>query len=270
MVQLDDMRPAPIEDLVVSATGAPAQTPPTHSRAKRHACHARAPQAVDRRGAPFVSGALVVATSLLLLSGHRIAFLGAALGWWLIIVHPTYLICTTRIWKRITGAERVALSLGIVLLVLIVGGLLFDVALPHLGVPRPLAQHPVLLAVVALNFALMAWRSQRGSVANNWRASLRLIRRREWRVLAVSACGLPLVVAGANRLNNGRGDLVALLGLGAVVVAFALLLWWRDGLRDSVVAAVTYLLGLNLLLATSLRGWYTTGHDVQKEFWSFN
>ena len=40
------------------------------------------------------------------------------------------------------------------------------------------------------------------------------------------ACCVLLAVAGANRLNNGDGDLVALVGLGGVVVTFVLLLWW--------------------------------------------
>ena len=207
-----------------------------------------------------------MATNVLLLSGHRVAFVGAALGWWLIIVLPTYLICTTRIWKTVAGAERVAFSLGAVLLALIVGGLLLDVALPHFGVPRPLAQRPVLLAVDVMNLGLMVCRIHRGAVANKWLSSLRLLQRREWRVLTVSACSVPLVVAGANRLNNGTGDLVTMVALGSVAAIFALLLWWRDDLRDSVVATSTYLLGLSLLLATSLRGWYITGHDIQKEY----
>ena len=214
----------------------------------------------------LLASILLVTTNLLLLSGHRLAFIGAALGWWLIMLHPTYLICTTRIWKSVAGAERVAYSLGAVLLVLLVGGLLLDVILPNLGVPRPLAQRPVLIAVDVLNVGLMAWRVQRGAVDVRWRSKLRSLHPNEWRVMAASGCCLPLVVAGANRLNNGSGDLVALLGLSLVAVNFALLLWWRAGLRDSVIAASTYVLGLSLLLATSLRGWYITGHDIQREY----
>ena len=104
----------------------------------------------------YASCVMLVVTNLLLLSGHQVAFVGAALGWWLIIVHPTYLICTTRIWKLVSGAERVAYSLGSVILVLMVGGVLLDVLLPHIGVPRPLAQRPVLLAVDVLNVGLIA------------------------------------------------------------------------------------------------------------------
>ncbi len=214
----------------------------------------------------FVSCVIVLGTNVLLLSGDRIAFVGAALGWWLIILHPAYQICTTRLWKTVTGAERVAYSVGGVLLALILGGLLIDVVLPHFGVPRPLAQRPVLIAVDVMNVALMALRLKLGAEGSRWYSKLRSLQRREWRVLTVSALCVPLVVAGANRLNNGHGDLVTLVGLSSVAAAFVLLLFWRADLRDSVLAASTYLLGLSLLLATSLRGWSITGHDIQEEF----
>ena len=214
----------------------------------------------------YLAGALLVATNVLLLRGYRVPFLGAALGWWLIMVYPAYLLCTTRIWKRISGAERVVISVGAVLLALIVGGLLFDVVLPHLGVPRPLSLNPVLLQVDAMNIGLVAWRVHRGSDGNSWLKRLRSIRALEWRVLGFSTACVLVVIAGAIRLNNGSGDAVALVGLGGVAATFAILLWWRDKLRDWAVSGATYLLSLSLLLATSLRGWYVTGHDIQQEF----
>jgi uncharacterized membrane protein len=224
-----------------------------------------------QRDAPFNPGfyascVLLVGINMLLLSGHRVAFVGAIFGFWLVILHPTYQIFTTRIWKLVSGAERLAYSLAAVLLVLMLGGLFIDVVRPHLGVPRPLAQRPVLLSVDVLNVGLMGCRMQRGSVSTSWRAALRTLAPWEWRILTISTCCVPLVVAGANRLNNGSGDLVALIGLCGVAVTFALMLWRRTYIRDSVVAAATYLLGLSLLLATSLRGWYITGHDIQREY----
>jgi uncharacterized membrane protein len=214
----------------------------------------------------YASCVLLLGTNVLVLSDHRVAFIGALLGWWLVMLHPTYLMCTTRIWNRVTGAERAAYSLGAVVLILMVGGLIIDLVLPRLGVAHPLAQRPVLIAVDVLNVGLLGWRIQRGSVCNRWRAALGSLEQWEWRILTVSACCIPLVVAGANRLNNGRGDFVAMVGLAGVAVTFALMLWRRAYIRESVVAVSTYLLGLSLLLATSLRGWYITGHDIQDEY----
>jgi uncharacterized membrane protein len=224
------------------------------------------PRRAPRRSGFYVSVALFLATNVLLLSGHRVAFIGAALGWWLIVLHPTYLLCTTRMWRKIAGAERVAYCLGAVLLALMVGGLILDVILPHVGVPRPLALRPILIGVDVMNIGLIAWRFKRGTTAGTIRSGLQSLRPWEWRVLVVAACCVPIVIAGANRLNNGGNDLVALVGLSGVAVTFALVVWRREVLRDSVIAAATYLLGLSLLLATSLRGWYVTGHDIQSEY----
>jgi uncharacterized membrane protein len=214
----------------------------------------------------YLSGGAFLATNVLLLSGHRVAFVGAALGWWLIVIHPTYQLCATRIWNKLAGAERVAYCLGAVLLTLMIGGLVLDVLLPHIGVPRPLAQRPILIGVDVLNIGLMAWRIQKGSTGPSIRPGLGSLRRWEIRILVAAASSIVLVVAGANRLNNGEGNLVALVGLSAVVVTFAFVIWRRDILRDSVIAGATYLLSLSLLLATSLRGWYITGHDIQSEY----
>jgi uncharacterized membrane protein len=210
-----------------------------------------------------------VVSNVLLLTGTRVAFAGPALGWWLIVVYPTYLLTTTRVWERVTGAERVLYSLGAVLLILVVGGLLLDVTLPHVGVARPLALVPILIMVDCVAVALMCWRWWRGAITGRWLLTARSVRTPELWVLVLSALCVPLVVAGANRLNNGGGDAVSLVGLAGVVVAFGMLVWWRTAIRDSVVSIAVYLLGLSLLLSTSLRGWYVTGHDIQHEYTVF-
>ena len=227
----------------------------------------------ERPGWPIpwllLSCALVVVTNVLLLTGTRVAFVGAALGWWLIVVYPTYLLSTTRVREHVTGAERVLYSLGAVLLILVVGGLLLDVILPHVGVARPLTLVPILIMVDSVAVALMCWRWRQGAITGCWLPAARSVRTPELRVLVLSAFCVPLVVAGANRLNNGGGDVMSLVGLAGVVVAFGLLVWWRAAIRDAVVSIVVYLLGLSVLLSTSLRGWYVTGHDIQHEYTVF-
>jgi hypothetical protein len=47
------------------------------------------------------------------------------------------------------------------------------------------------------------------------------------------------------------------------------LVWKYAVIRDAVVSITVYLLGLTLLLATSLRGWFITGHDIQREYTVF-
>ena len=236
------------------------------------------PAAANEAGGPprqwpdpwfWLSCGLIAATNVLLLTHTRVPVVGPVVGWWLIVVYPTYLIATTRVWGRVSGPERVVYSLGATLLALVVGGLVLDLALPALGMAHPLTLIPILVMVDVIAVVLMGWRISRGADRGFWPSALRSTGRRERRVLVVSATCVPLVVLGANRLNNGAGDVVTLIGLSGVVVAFTLLYWWRASLRDWVVSVAIYPLGLSLLLATSLRGWYVTGHDIQREYTVF-
>ena len=59
-----------------------------------------------------------------------------------------------------------------------------------------------------------------------------------------------------------------MLIFGAVVIV--MVFSWRSVLRESTIAVALYMLSLSLLLMTSLRGWYVTGHDIQREFRLFD
>ncbi len=51
-----------------------------------------------------------------------------------------------------------------------------------------------------------------------------------------------------------------------MAVLLAMLLWKCKRARDGAIAASLYFVSLALLLLTSLRGWYISGHDIQLEY----
>src|ERR1035438_5372395 len=102
-----------------------------------------------------------------------------------------------------------------------------------------------------------------------WRAQIQAVRRVESRLLVASGLCVASAVLGANLLNNGGGDRFGLVALGGMVATFILLLRWQAQVRDGMTSIILYLLSLALLLMTSLRGWYVTGHDIQKEYQVF-
>ena len=57
---------------------------------------------------------------------------------------------------------------------------------------------------------------------------------------------------------------LAVLVVAAVLIV--LLFAWRDTVHESSIVITIYLIALALLLMTSLRGWFVTGHDIQREF----
>ncbi|WP_296604079.1 hypothetical protein [Nocardioides sp.] len=171
-----------------------------------------------------------------------------------------------------TVAARVLYAVGLSVLGLILGGLLVDAALPAVGVDRPLAPAPLAVAWLVVDVALLAWRRSIPLVpAGALRRGVRVAV--DARIEAAQALGvlaLVAAVAGAVRLNNDAGGQVAvvavLLGGGALLA----LLVRRGGPASTGRDVRTlWLVSTALLLATSLRGWSITGHDIQAEFLAF-
>jgi uncharacterized membrane protein len=213
----------------------------------------------------LASAVLVVGANVLSVTGARLPFLGPAIGFWFLLVHPVYLLYTTSVWHGSSVAERLGYSLTAGLLLLMLAGLGANTFLPLLGVQRPLDPLPVVLLGDALTVSLYLFRQQRPAKLAWW-PQIAAIRREEGRLLAGAGLCAALAVLGANRLNNGAGDQVSLLALSGMVVTLLLLLRWQSRVRDGMTSATLYLLSLALLLMTSLRGWYVTGHDIQGEY----
>ena len=144
-------------------------------------------------------------------------------------------------------------------------GLAMNTALPYLGLTHPLDRVPVLIAIDIWCIALALWRQERfrPSPPNFHFDRLRGI---DWLIGLLSTLCVPTAVIGANRLNNGAGGSVT---LGMLVVAsfvFILMLIKREQLNPGTITAAIYFISLAMLLMTSLRGWYITGHDIQQEY----
>ena len=226
------------------------------------------PAAWQHDRAAWASAALVMAANVLAITGYRVPFLGPALGFWFLVVHPVYLLCTTSVWRGTGWPERLGYSLSAVLLVALLGGLVLNTVLPPLGVGRPLDPLPIAALADAITVALYLFR--RHNLARpDWRQCLAAIGPADGRLTAGAGACVALAVLGANRLNNGAGGQVSLIALGGILTLVILMLRWRHRLRDESICITIYLLSLALLLMTSLRGWYVTGHDIQTEYLVF-
>lgn len=226
------------------------------------------PAAWHRDWAAWASAALVVAANVLAVTGYPVPFLGPALGFWFLIAHPVYLLCTTSVWGGSCWAERLGYSLGAVLLLALLGGLGLNTVLPPLGVGRALDQFPVAALADSITVSLYLFR-RRHPARLSWRQLLGRTGPAARRMMAGAGACVVVAVLGANRLNNGVGGQVSLIALGGIVVLAFLLLCCRHRLQDEMICVTIYLLSLALLLMTSLRGWYVTGHDIQTEYLVF-
>ncbi len=213
------------------------------------------------------AAAAVLAANAIALTGAPVPFLGPVLGFWLLVAYPVYLLGTTSVWRGAGAGERFGGSLCAVLLLLMLAGLVLNTVLPVLGVARPLSLVPVLLLANALTAVCVGLR-RRYPPAAAWRPRWP-VSPAAGRLIGGSGLSVALAVLGANRLNNGAGGQVSLAALGVVLAVAAVLFRWRHRVGDGTVAVTLYLLSLALLLLTSLRGWYVTGHDIQTEYRAF-
>ena len=191
-----------------------------------------------------------------------------AAGFWFAFILPAYLIYTTSAWRGSNLEERLGYSVCAVLLALMLIGLAMSTILPLVGLQHPLGVGEVLVATDVLNCCLYI-------VRNRYPDRVRIrslnfgLSREELRLLAMAAGSVALVILGANRLNNGASDQLTLAAFGLLALIILLSLRWLKLIRDAVLYVVIYLASLSLLLSTSLRGWFVTGHDIQEEYQVF-
>ena len=185
-------------------------------------------------------------------------------GLWLCLGLPTVLLFDRLTLPRAGAVEALLISVATVILGLMLGGLALNQILRFLGVQHPFATAPLLVTLDLALLGLARWRPTHRRALPRPRLAARQVI-----VLATSALVVLCAVAGAIRLNNGAGGgvTVFMLVLAAIVV-IALMVWAND-LGIDVISGAVYLISLALLLMTSLRGWYVTGHDIQLEFHVF-
>ena len=211
---------------------------------------------------------LAVVVNIMVLAKVDLPIVRPVLGFWFVIIFPSYLLFTTSAWRGCGLQERLGYSVCSVLLILMLTGLVINEVLPLVGVQRPLDAGPIVIVSDLINLSLYVFRS-RNSDRIRLRVTLARFSKEEFRLLVAAALTVVLAVFGANRLNNGASGNVTLIALAMVALVGVFSVRWLRFTRESVMSVVIYLVSLSLLLTTSLRGWYVTGHDIQQEYLVF-
>ena len=213
---------------------------------------------------PLVVAALVVGLDLDLPVVRPLLALGLLVGF------PTLVLFRRAPLLTDSPAARLCYSFGTSLLALIVVGFLVNVALPVVGVDHPLAPPALAITWLVLDLALLVWRPSIPLVGSF--SAVDVVRRalmaRFELVQTLAVGAVLLAVVGAVRLNNDAGGAIALVAQALAAAALLALMVTREGSLWRDVRAV-FLVATSLLLATSLRGWTITGHDIQAEFLAF-
>jgi uncharacterized membrane protein len=211
--------------------------------------------------------ALAAAATAVAAAGAHVALVTPILGLVAVIAVPAGLLYINLHQYLPEGAGGRLLTIPLTLLMLMLVGLALNTFLPLVGDSTPLGTTGVLCATDGLIFVLavaaLRYRAVVFSVPLPPAASTSRL------VLGGSLAVVGLAVVGSIRLDNGAGGGVALGALIAEAALFVLIVARRDDLPSGVIHAALYAIALALLFSTSLRGWYTTGHDVRLEMFVF-
>jgi uncharacterized membrane protein len=234
---------------------------------------ARLPRMGGGRDVAFALAVVVSAAVVLVGAGPLI--LRIAAGMFITVCVPMLLVTAKINWpESIKVHEALLYSLGLVVFGLIIGGLVMNAVLPLVGIARPLDRLPVVVTLSIALAGLALWRRRRWRLFDGLSLQSRSVLYVEFgardRLLLIMGAVLVVgSVAGAIRLNNHAGGGVTTAMLVVVVLAIVCLFSWRSIVNGVTIGTTIYLVSLALLLMTSLRGWFLSGHDIQLELRMF-
>lgn len=170
--------------------------------------------------------------------------------------------------RNIKFWEYLSYSLGFSLSFIMFWGLLSNWILPKFGVSQPLSLVPISYSLSSILLAI-------GIIAylRNKDLTIKLIPPKvslNNTLFFASPIFFPILsVLGAVSLNNHGPSIFTMMMLGSVAFYVILLAIFRNKISHHIYPWSLYLIAVSLLLMTSLRGWYITGHDIQQEYYVF-
>ena len=184
------------------------------------------------------------------------------------VLLPGFLISLILRIRKISFWENLLIIVGLSLAFLEFGGLLLNIVLPLFGINDPLAFQNLVIGFdvyIALLFILAWMRAEQFAIRIQFPR-----RSRMEKTLYILPLFFPILATlGAIILNNGGSDILTLILLGSIAGYSLLLILLRNRIPVDLYLYALFFMGLACLLTTSLRSWYITGHDVEREYYVF-
>lgn len=214
----------------------------------------------------YLAGLITV--NFVALSGNDFLFLGTIFTFAYIMTVPGILLLPFFSEKKLPWPLGLALGASLSALLLTLLGLATNVLLPaYGGMERPLETLPLLAALDIFVCYLLAmthvYKKDSAILWPGFEPSDRLV--------IAFAVLLPISAsAGAIILTNGGANTMAMCVLALIAIAVMAVIARKNTLRTSSFAVLVYGVAVAILLMTSMRGYYLTGHDVQLEYQVFS
>jgi uncharacterized membrane protein len=193
-------------------------------------------------------------------------FIGWAITLSFFCFTPGLLVINKLIVGKHSTWERIGYALPISLLMLMIDGLIVN-SLHAFGSSRPLTTFNIFVVLDA-SVLLLTLLDRQASIKIHSLSSYLSKIKAEHLLVCIALTTLPLLsVFGAFSLNNGGSNVWTLVSLFLAAGLMAFLLYRKK--LSSIYPYAILAVGLSVLLSTSLRGWFITGHDIQHEFYVF-
>ena len=209
-----------------------------------------------------------VLTNMLELTHINLLYTTTLISFCTNILVPGFLISLILRIRKVSLWENLLFIIGLSIAFLEFGGLLLNIFLPLFHVNNPLAFQNLVIGfdIYILLLFIFAWIRTKQFIIE-----LQLPRRSNTeKVLYALPVFFPLLaILGAIVLNNGGGNILTLILLGAIAIYSLLLALFRDKAAGDLYPYAIFFIGVASLFTTSLRSWYITGHDIEREFYVF-
>jgi uncharacterized membrane protein len=171
--------------------------------------------------------------------------------------------------RKIGFWEYLVYTIGLSIAFLMFGGLAVNWILPWLRITdNPLSLTPLTIsfATIISIFVLIAYRFNK-----NISLKIRLpkVNRVNKTFFAVPIIFPILSILGAITLNNGGHNYLTMIMLSGIAIYVLIAVLLKDKINENIYPWSIFMISISLLLATSMRGWILSGHDVISEYHVF-
>lgn len=221
-----------------------------------------------QRGILFIVATLVAGINALILRNIHWYYTREIAASLYLLVFPGFLL-SWMIYPKLKNIwEWFCSCLGLSLVLLMLVGLVGNWLLPLKGITHPLAELPVLTELNSVVGLFLTYLFIRNKPLPFDKIKVR------FSLLTILFCVVPLLfpvlsVLGAISLNDNHTNILTMSMLGLIAGYVLILTFVRNKISEHVFIFTALMIGLSLLLMTSLRGWYITGHDMYLEYYVF-
>ncbi|HEV2339193.1 MAG TPA: DUF2206 domain-containing protein [Patescibacteria group bacterium] len=196
------------------------------------------------------------------------SFLNASIAGFFILFYPGRLLLHLFKIKTDSFWVTTVYSLCLSLVSLLFCGLAANWILPHYGINKPLITPSMLYIVNVFIMSLSSIFYLRKD-ALSVHISLPKMNARNIALFLFPLLFPLLGVFGAISINNTGNNAFTLVMLFLIGIYSMTFFFHTEKISSSVFPFALFCISLAILLMTSLRGWYITGHDIQEEYYVF-